>query len=404
MSGYSPAVAKSPDGKLWFTFSDGVSVVDPRHLPFNKLPPPVQVESVKSNGKEVAPEEGLALTHNSNDLEIDYTALSFTNPDRVLFRYMLEGKDADWQNAGTRRQAYYGGLSPKNYRFRVMASNNDGVWNEAGAAWNFSITPAYYQTIWFQGLCVLASAALLWLLYRLRLRQETARVNLLYTERLAERTRIARDLHDTLLQSLAGVSLQLDGIAKQAVTAPERTPSLIARVREQVDSTFREARVKVWNLRSPELQVFGLEASLRQLAERIGAGTTAACDLAVSGQPRPVEPDMEEELLRIAQEAANNASRHAEPAAIRIALDYGARSLMLAISDDGRGFDLEEGSRKSGHWGLKNMQERADQIGGTCKINTAVGQGTRIEIRVPLAPAWSLRNTGAKNVHTSPDS
>src|SRR6266571_7862218 len=132
-------------------------------------------------------------------------------------------------------------------------------------------------------------------------------------ERVSERTRIARDLHDTLLQSLAGVSLQLDGISKQAAINPDKTPSLIARVREQVDSAFREARVKVWNLRSPELQVFGLEASLRRLTERIGAATTAGCDLTVSGQPRPVEPDVEEELLRIAQEAANNASRHAEP-------------------------------------------------------------------------------------------
>jgi signal transduction histidine kinase len=404
-SGYSPQVARSPDGRLWFASEDGLSVIDPAHLPFNKLPPPVHVETVKVNGKELAASNGIVLSHGNNDLEIDYTALSFTNPDRARFRYRLEGKDADWQDVGTRRQAYYGDLAPRNYRFRVMASNNDGVWNEAGAALNFSIVPAYYQTIWFQALCVLAGAGMLWLLYRLRLRQATARVNLLYQERLAERTRIARDLHDTLLQSLAGVSLQLDGISKQAVTAPEKTPSMIARVREQVDSAFREARVKVWNLRSPELEVFGLEASLRQLTERIGAGTTAACDLTVSGQPHPVEPDMEEELLRIAQEAANNASRHAEPTAIRIALDYGLRSLMLAISDDGRGFDFEEGMRKSGHWGLKNMQERAAQIGGTCKITTAAGQGTRIEIQVPLGLVRSsknklARNTRVKHVHS----
>src|SRR5262249_2063181 len=160
----------------------------------------------------------------------------------------------------------------------------------------------------------------------------------------------------------------------------------------QVDSAFREARVKVWNLRSPELQVFGLEASLRQLTEKIGAATTAGCDLTISGQPRPVEPEVEEELLRIAQEAANNASRHADPNEIRIALDYGANSLMLAISDDGRGFDFADGLRKSGHWGLKNIQERAAQIGGRCNITTAPAQGTRIEIRVPLTPTWSLRN------------
>jgi signal transduction histidine kinase/ligand-binding sensor domain-containing protein len=398
--GYTPHAAKSPDGKLWFATADGVGVVDPRHLPFNKLPPPVHVETVKVNGKEVAAADGIALSHKTNDLEIDYTALSLTIPERVRFRYKLEGHDADWQDVGTRRQAYYGGLPPKTYRFRVMACNNDGVWNEAGASWNFSIVPAYYQSIWFQGLCVLAGAGLLWVLYRLRLQQVTARVNLLYNERLAERTRIARDLHDTLLQSLAGVSLQLDGISKQAATNPERTPSLIGRVREQVDAAFREARVKVWNLRSSTIEVHGLDAALRQLVERMGPVTTARCSVTVSGQPRSCSPDIEEELLRIAQEATNNASQHAQPNEIRIALEYGASSLTLSISDDGRGFDLEEGYRKSGHWGLKNMQERAAQIRGTCKITTAVGQGTQIEVRVPLS-TWSLRNTLAKHAHSS---
>jgi signal transduction histidine kinase/ligand-binding sensor domain-containing protein len=398
--GYHPAVAKSPDGKLWFTTADSVSVVDPRHIPFNKLPPPVHVETVKVNRKELAAADGIEFSHSSNDLEIDYTALSFTNPERVRFRYKLEGHDADWVDVGTRRQAYYGGLAPRTYRFRVMACNNDGVWNEAGASWNFSIVPAFYQTYWFQGLCALAGIGLLWLVYRLRLRQITARVNLLYNERLGERTRIARDLHDTLLQSLAGVSLQLDGISKQATSYPERIPSLIARVREQVDSAFREARSKVWNLRSTSLDGQGLEGALRQVVAGIGPLMKARCSVTVTGHPRPCSPEIEEELLRIAQEAANNANRHAQATEIRIALDYGASSLKLSISDNGRGFDFEEGYRKSGHWGLKNMQERAAQIGGKYKITTAVGQGTQIEIEVPLS-SWSLRNTLAKHAHSS---
>jgi signal transduction histidine kinase/ligand-binding sensor domain-containing protein len=396
---YSPQVAKS-GGKLWFVQGGGVSFVDPRHIPFNKLPPPVHIETIKINGKEAAPAEGMELSHRNNDLEIDYTALSLTIPERVRFRYMLEGKDKEWQDVGTRRQAFYGGLAPRKYRFRVMACNNDGVWNEAGAAWNFSIVPAYYQSIWFQGLCVLAVGGLTWLLYRLRLRQIAGRLNLLYNERLAERARIARDLHDTLLQSLAGVSLQLHGIAKQAATAPEKTVALIDRVREQVDSSFREVRLKVWNLRSPELEGQGLAATLREFTERIGAGKTVRCSFAVSGEPRPCSPEVEEELLRIAQEAANNASRHAQASEIRIALEYGGNSLTLSVTDDGRGFDLEEGYRKTGHWGLKNMQERAAQIRGKCTITSAVGQGTGIEIRVPLSP-WSLRNIRAKRADSS---
>jgi signal transduction histidine kinase/ligand-binding sensor domain-containing protein len=403
--GYTPQAAKSADGKLWFASLDGVGVVDPGHLPFNKLPPPVVVETVKVNGKEVAAAEGMELSHRSNDLEIDYTALSLTIPERVQFRYKLEGHDADWQDVGTRRQAYYGGLAPKQYRFRVMACNNDGVWNEAGAAWSFSIVPAYYQTAWFRGLLVLAGAGLIWLAFRLRVRKVTARVNLLYNERLAERTRIARDLHDTLLQSLAGVSLQLDGISKQAGKAPEKVPSLIGRVRDQVDSAFREARVKVWDLRSTALEDQGLEGALRQLVQRMGLASTARCEVAVTGEARPCSAEVEEELLRIAQESANNANRHAQASEIRIGLEYAADALTLSIADNGRGFDFAEGYGKSGHWGLKNMQERAAQIRGTCKITTAVGQGTQIEVRVPLS-GWSLRNaltrnTLAKHAHSN---
>jgi signal transduction histidine kinase/ligand-binding sensor domain-containing protein len=400
-AGYAPHVARSSDGKLWFQNGDGLGVVDPRHVPSNQLAPPVHVERVAIDGREVGTTDRLELSRTAKNVEITYTGLSFRDTDRVRFKYKLEGEDADWVDAGTRRVAIYNNLGPRQYRFRVMASNDSGVWNEVGASWTFKVVPAFYQTLWFQALCVVAGLGMLWLLHRLRLRQMTARVNLLYTERLAERTRIARDLHDTLLQSLAGVSLQLDGIAKQVVRAPEKTPSLIARVREQVDACFREARVKVWNLRSPELQVFGLEASLRQLTERIGASTTAGCDMTVSGDPRPVEPDLEEELLRIAQEATNNAVQHAEATQIRIALNYGASSLLLSISDDGRGFDFDEASKKSGHWGLKNMPERAALIGGTCKISSAPGEGTRIEVRVPLAPVSSLRNNRAKHAHSS---
>jgi len=403
----TPHVAKSPDGKLWFYNVDGVGVVDPRHLLFNKLPPPVHIEQITADRKtyDTGSNPNPRLPPLVRDLVIDYTALSLAAPEKIQFKYKLEGHDRDWEEVGNRRQAFYNDLPPRHYRFRVAAANNSGVWNEAGASLDFEVAAAYYQTIWFQALCVLWAAALLWLLYRLRLRQMSARVNLLYQERLAERTRIARDLHDTLLQSLAGVSLQLDGISKQAATAPEKTPSLIARVREQVDSAFREARTKVWNLRSTSLEAQGLEGALRQLVERMGPTMTARCNVTVTGQPRPCSPDIEEELLRIAQEATNNANRHAQANEIRIALDYGAGSLTLSISDDGKGFDFEEGLRKTGHWGLKNMQERAAQIRGTCKITTAAGQGTQIEIRVPLS-TWSLknalrRNTLAKHAHSS---
>src|SRR5262249_2866140 len=161
-------------------------------------------------------------------------------------------------SADTRRQAFYNHLGPGRYRFQVIACNSDGLWNQVGATWSFTIAPAFYQTEWFRSLFVFACAAMIWSLYRLRLRQMTRRVNVRYRERLAERTRIARELHDTLLQSLAGVSLQLGGVAKRVTSAPDAAVSQVDSIREQVECCFREARLKVWDLRSPALEDQGL--------------------------------------------------------------------------------------------------------------------------------------------------
>jgi hypothetical protein len=271
VGGYSPHAGKSPDGKIYFWTEEGISVVDPRHLPFNKLPPPVHIETVKVNGRERAPDEGLALSHNSNDLEIDYTALSFTNPDRVRFKYKLEGKDADWQDVGTRRQAYYNSLSPKQYRFRVMASNNDGVWNEAGAAWNFTIIPAFYQTIGFQALCVMAGAGMLWLLHRLRLRQMVRQFNVRMEERVNERTRLARDLHDTLLQSFQGVLLKFHAVTFMLPDRPAEAGKTLEGVIEQARAAIAEGRDAVQGLRSSTLVSNELGQAITVFADGLSA-------------------------------------------------------------------------------------------------------------------------------------
>jgi signal transduction histidine kinase/ligand-binding sensor domain-containing protein len=391
--GFHPYVSKALDGRLWFVTTDGVGVIDPRHLSPNRIPPPVQIEEViadrKSHWKNLTGSgSNPRLPPLVRTLQIDYTALSFAAPEKVRFRYRLDGYDSEWTDAGPRRQAFYNDLAPRSYRFRVMACNNNGVWNEAGAALDFSIAPAYYQTTWFQVLCVIAACTLLWVFYRLRIRQMSA----IYHARLAERTRIARDLHDTLLQSLAGVSLQLHGIAKTAAATPEKTPSQIERIRQQVDASFREARMKVHNLRSPAVEGKGLTEALSDFLERLGPTVTARCTLHVTGEPLACRPEIAEELLHIAQEAANNANRHAGAKEIQIAVEYSERSVKLSISDDGCGFHLEEGLAKTGHWGLKNMPERAAHIRGKCVITSALGQGTKIEVHVPLR-RWSMRKT-----------
>jgi len=395
-----PVVVRDSSGRIWVATTHGIAYVNPTKIPRNRLPPPVRVEGVKIDGQEIDPVDGLKLSHNTSDLEIEYTALSLSIPQRVKFRYKLEGSDSGWHDAGTRRAAFYNRLPPKRYTFRVMACNDDGVWNEAGARWSFAVTPAFYQTAWFRIALVAAGLVILWLIYQRRVGEVTARLNLRYDERLAERTRIARDLHDSLLQNLAGISLQLDALSKQVASAPAKAGVLIGEVREQVDACFRDARIKVWNLRMPVLAEQGLGPALQEFLARIEPTTAARCEFYVSGEPRACSPQEENELLHIGEEAINNAIRHARPRSIRVALEYSRRALTLRISDDGVGFDPETRA-KPGHWGLKNMAERAGQIRAKYKITSAGESGTEVEVRLPFF--WRLRSPRVSKIDSRSD-
>jgi len=404
VGGYSPHAAKSPDGKIYFSTPDGISVVDRRHLPFNKLPPPAQIVTVKVNGKERAPDEGLALSHSSNDLEIDYTALSFTNPDRVLFRYMLEGKDKDWQDVGTRRWASYGGLPPKKYRFRVMASNNDGVWNEAGASWNFTIVPAYYQTIWFEALCVIAGAVFLWLLHRLRVQYLKHEFSVRLEARVGERTRIARVLHDTLLQSFQGVLLKFSAMTYLIPERPDVQKKLEG-VIEQGRAAVTEGRDAVQGLRSSTLVNNELGAAISTFADGLAAdqkvdGNSAAIRVQVEGASRKLAPLVRDEVFRIAIEGLRNAFEHANAKRIEVEIQYDRRQLRLRIRDDGKGIDpkiLSEGGRK-GHYGLPGMQERAKLAGGKLAVWSKPNLGTELELTVPGSMAYAKSSAAREAV------
>jgi signal transduction histidine kinase/ligand-binding sensor domain-containing protein len=375
-----PSIIEAEDGRIWISGARGVAWIDPARIRRNPLPPPVDIQSITVNGKEY--DSGARLPELPSNVRIDYAAMSLSIPKRVRFRYRLEGYEEDWQDAGTRRSAFYTKLGPGQYTFHVIACNNDGVWNEQGASAALLVPPAFFQTAWFVALCATGGGALIWFLYKLRLRQIAAGIQGKFNERLAERTRIARDLHDSLLQNLVGVSLQLDGIAKQAVDAPDAGPTAIRRVRDEVDACVREARGKVWDLRAPAGE--GLPFLLQQLITQSVSWSSARCALTMVGSPRPCPGEIEEELLSVAKEAIHNAIQHAQPKEIRLILEYRRRSLLLSVSDDGDGFNWEEGSCKPGHWGLKNMRERVEKIRGKWKITTAVGQGTRMEVKVPI--------------------
>jgi signal transduction histidine kinase len=393
--GYTPHAAKSPDGRLWFATPDGLSVIDPQHLPFNRLRAPVHIETVKVNGKELATAEGMELSHRNNDLEIDYTALSLTIPERVRFRYKLEGKDADWRDAGTNRYASYGGLAPRKYRFRVMAANNDGVWNEAGAAWNFSITPAYYQTIWFQGLCVLAAAGLLWLLYQMRLRQVARRFNLRMEERINERTRIARDLHDTLLQSFQGVLLKFSSLKYLIPDRPTEAVESLERMIDQARAAITEGRDAVQGLRSSTVVANDLARAIGAFGDGLAADHTGANGpqfrVNVEGKSRDLPPLVRDEVYHVACETLRNAFRHAQARRIEVEIRYDPRQFRFRIVDNGKGIDpavLSAGGR-AGHHGLPGIHERAELAGGKLSVWSRLDSGTEIELTIPGSIAYT---------------
>ena len=231
--------------------SGGFGVVDPRHLPFNRLPPPVEIEQITADRKVYPAEAKLRLPPRTRDLQIDYTAFSFVAPEKMRFRFKLESRDRDWHEVGNRRQAFYDDLPPRDYRFRVMASNNDGVWNEAGASLDFSVAPAYYQTTWFYACVVVAFCAVLWGLHRYRLHQVARVFNARLEERVGERTRIARDLHDTLLQSFQGVLLKFSSVKYVMRDRPDEAEETLERIISQARDAVTEGRDAVYGLRRP---------------------------------------------------------------------------------------------------------------------------------------------------------
>jgi signal transduction histidine kinase len=383
--GYFPRAARSRDGRLWFAVFDGVAVVNPKHPVENRLPPPVEIEEITVGQSAYSIHGGLRLPSLTRELRIDYTAKSFVAPEKVRFRYKLDGFDREWHDAAERRQAVYTNLPPKQYTFRVVASNNDGIWNEQGASFAFAIDPAFYQTIWFRLLSVSAFALLLWSLHRLRLRQMGKQIRVRFQERLAERTRIAGEMHDTLIQNLCGFSLQLEGLAKNA-TIPAFARASLREIRAETERCLREARELVWDLRSPVLQENGLEETLREAGEQITSGEPVQFHMTVRGDRRPAPPKLQHHLLRIVQEATRNAVRYSNAKEIEMQIAYlDSDRIRVQMRDDGCGFDPEKASRELGHWGLIIMRERARQLGGELKISSAPGRGTELDIVVPIS-------------------
>ena len=404
--GYGPRVTKSPDGKIWFTAWDGVSVIDPHHLPFNKLPPPVHIEQVIADGKTYwqnlsgdASSSHPRLPPLVRDLQIDYTALSFVAPEKVRFRYKLEGLDSDWQDAGNRRQAFYNNLPPRKYRFRVIACNNSGVWNEQGAALDFAIAPAYWQTNWFRALCLLTFAAMLWTVYQLRVRTLERRQAVLerhqgeiraLNEQLikaqeAERIRIAGELHDGVLQQITSLTLRL-GTVKYQVPADSEAKASIAGLQQELIGIGTDVRHLSHELHPAVLHESGLPAALSSYCEEFSKvrGLPVSCEADES--VKELSPGAALCIYRIAQEALGNAAKYSKAKKVEVRLTRSDGRVWLSVSDDGVGCDRSQAG-KSGGLGLINMRERVHQLDGTFEFDSEPGRGTTVRATVPFRAA-----------------
>lgn len=378
---------ESTDGRIWMSTTNGVVTLAPRWPVRNPIVPNVYIKSITVDGArsgiEPSKPSTLQLSTNPHVLQISYTAPSFAIPERVNFKYRLEGSDIGWQDAGTRREAHFTKLPPGRYRFQVIASNDSGVWNETGASLAFVIPPTFIQSREFIVLCAAAISAALWLLFVLRMRQVKAQLLSRNEERLMERERIARELHDTFLQGVQGLMLRFQS-ATERIPEEEPARKLMEDALDRADRVLAEGRDKVADLRASVS--LNLPEALMMVGNELSRDYTVSFQGAIEGATRELNPLVQEEALRIGAEALSNAFRHARATRIGMTIVFGRRRFEIRVVDDGSGFDVS--SVKPGRWGLKGIRERAGKIRGKVNIASQPGAGTTVELHIPAGLAY----------------
>jgi signal transduction histidine kinase/ligand-binding sensor domain-containing protein len=380
---WQSAAVRVPDRSLWFRTSEGVAIIDAQHMATNLVAPPVHIEGMVADGVDVDNMQPARLRPLTKDVEIDYTALSLAEPRHVRFRYKLEGFDAAWRDVGGRRQAFYTNLPPRAYRFRVLGSNNDGVWNEAGAVLDFTLLPAFYQTRAFLLLCAVAPVIVSWGLYRLRVWQVTTRLRDRFEARLKERIRIAQELHDNLIQDVMGISLQIE-VTEELLPGdvPARQP--LARALRLCKSALEQGRRTLNDLRAGPLSAGDLVTSFSQLSGEHAGDTGIRADVVVEGDERPLNATAGNDVLQVGRQAIANAFQHSHAREIHVLLSYDRRHLQLRVQDDGRGMtEAELNAALPGRYGITGMRERAERVGGNLSIRSRAGEGTEVTLSVP---------------------
>jgi signal transduction histidine kinase len=396
------SVVADPQGRIWFSLNRGISVVDPARLTRNSVPAIAQIQAVLADGMLVGSTAPLHIPGGRQRIAFDFAGLSLSVPERVRFRYLLEGFDRSWSDPVTTRQAVYTNLPPASYRFHVVASNPDGVWSSDEASIAFDVDPLFWQAWWFRAACVVVCLAALLAIYRLRLHHLTKQLNLRSAERLAERTRIAQELHDTLLQGFLSASMQVH-VAADSLAADSHAKPILTRALQLMTQVIEEGRNSVRGLRSSQSASLDLEHAFsliqREIAPHHSSGSQngAAPDFRViiEGAQRPLRPLLRDEVYRIGREALINAFRHSRAKKIEIELKYSRRNLRMWVRDDGGGIDpeiLREGLE--GHWGLSGMRERADRIGARFHVWSSAAAGTEVELSVPGQIAFTDGRNG----------
>jgi signal transduction histidine kinase/ligand-binding sensor domain-containing protein len=376
-------------GRVWFATNRGLAVVSPRRALASPPPPVVQVRSLAADERDIALVGAVRVPPLPRRLRLTYSAIRLRGPEAVRYRHRLEGFDADWSEAASVGEATYANLGPGEYRFRVAAAGPDGGWSTNDAVLRFAIAPAPWQTAWFRLAVVLAAVVVVWLLYRWWLERVTRRLNAAFEVRLAERTRIARDLHDTLLQGFISASMQLH-VALQQVDEGSPARGLLARLQHLVGEVVEQGRSTVQGLRAAEPDPGDLAQAFSRVGEDVQTGDGAEVRVIVEGAPRALHPAVHDELYRIGREALVNALRHARASRVEVEIDYAPRSLRLLVRDDGVGVDADVlRLGRDGHYGLSGMRERAERIGGQLRLWSAPGAGTEVEVAVRAGVAFA---------------
>jgi len=383
----SSSVTRDPSGKIWLSLGRGLSVVDPSHIPEASVPAIAHIETISADGKTSDLADHLRIAASPQRITVRYTGLSLAVPERVRFRYTLDGFERGWSEPVAEREAVYTNLAPGPYRFRVVASNSDGLWNGPEAAFPFEVEPMWWQTWSFRVAMLLLGGFAILAFYRGRLHQQARQLSLRFEERLAERTRIAQDLHDTLLQGVLSASMQLH-VANDQLSVNSPAKPIVGRVLDLMGQVVDDGRNTLRGLRSSG-DAGDLEQQFSKVPHDLSTQGTVDFRVMVEGQVRPLHPLIHDEVYRIGREALANAFRHSGATGIEVELEYANHQLRVLVRDNGCGIDpqvLRAG--RDGHWGLSGMRERAERVGAGLKLWSRLAGGTEVEISVPGQVAY----------------